>query len=226
MAYPTTYRRRSRKAQTPHHPALIFTGVRLDRDFPLPYQIRNNVYGVSGLVTVLYYAGDKERVFNTNETTIVTAARPEDKDSRTYFSAPRPIRKADRIVWRVPETAAVLYRRIEDDLTDVARQYFTPDMKALISAGPTKSHSLLDSLVPYEETVTSFCDTLLALFERVCIAGLVEVEEIESDFSRVQKLLQYASRGGTVNEREMSLTRLEVIINRLVLRTKENGATA
>jgi hypothetical protein len=216
MAYPTRYARR--KATTPRHPALIFTGVHLDRDFPLPYQIRNNVYDFSQLVTVLYYAeapGYKGVIGGGNEATIITPSRPEDKDSRTYFSAPRPQKRADRIIWRVPDTSAVLYRRIEDDLTDVARQYFTPEMKGLIAGGPPVKASILDSLVPYDETVTAFCDTLLALFERVCIAGLVEVEEVEGDFARVQKLLAYASRGGTVNEREMSLTRLEVIINRL-----------
>ena len=172
-----------------------------------------NHYG-PGLATILYYPLLNARPAEV----IITTARPEDRNMRQTFGPKRPSKKADRILWQPEGIGVCLYRTIQDDLTDITTQYFTPESKALIAAGPpspTAKMSLLDSLVPYDETLTNFCDTLLALFERVCLAGMVEVEEVESDFARVQKLLDYASRGGTQNEREMSLTRLEVLIRRL-----------
>lgn len=209
MAFPSTQRRGRLKAP-PRHPALIFTGCTLDRTQRLPYEVRMNHYG-SGLCTILYYTGVNGR----SPEIVVTPSRPDDKDMHQVFGLKRSFKAADRILWQPEGIGACLYRTIRDDLHDISSRYFTPECKAMIAAGPQPVKSLLDSLVPYEETVTNFCDTLLALFERVCLAGMVEVDEIESDFARVQKLLAYASRGGTQNEREMSITRLEVIIKRL-----------
>jgi hypothetical protein len=210
----TTGRFKSKVAEKPR-PAYIFPG--------LLYAAHGseNCWCAPGiesapLVTALFYPDRFKRSI------CIVPGREGDTATGQVIGPRRGAKFGDRIVW--PSASewvnldVVIYVPLLTDVKDTVTRYFNPETMQIIAAGAPKKPSLLDQLVPHDSFVDTLIDDILALYERAVTADKVTLEDVEGDYSRLQKILGYVKGGSTPGERESALRRVETLLSRLHVR--------
>lgn len=105
-----------------------------------------------------------------------------------------------------------IFTTVEQDISDASERFLTDEAIDAICSPPK---SFLDSLLPIEEQLSNFQSFVDELYIRACDTGLVKIDDVESDYAKLQKITNLAVGAATAGERRASLVAARGILRKL-----------
>lgn len=118
-----------------------------------------------------------------------------------------------RIVYKGNDMYA--YVTLQRDIAEAAYKYLTDYTITAICAPPK---TFFDTLLPVEDQLGAFHSFVNDLYVRACEAGLVKVDDVESEYNKLQKVANLATGAGTAGERQAALIAARNILQKLARR--------